>query len=629
MVCRQLMWVLWVGLFAGCAGGAMDPVVDVEGTEVPTLSHDGRASVLATHVRAPATSVGPTTITASTREVVVADPPPTPLYGGSLAISRGDDLAVAADPDRDLIWVVDLVGREVARTITLEEGAEPWRIAEDDEGRFHVTLRGGGQLLSFDRTGEVVRRAVCAAPRGVATDGEVVHVACAEGLLVTLPTSAGEPTRVLTLDEDLRDVVVDAQDSDVLYVSRFRSAEVLVLDADGVITERLSPVSRGDAFGVPGVAYRMRGASRGGVWLLHQRASIAPASGPEEAPPGPPVYYGAPDCVSNNLVPVLSYLAPGIDPLLHGALDATSLAVDFAFDWRNLYVVAPGTLSITGDAPAEEQVRVLPAHEVEAEVIGASCHSPYSLSELEVGGALTSATEGRGAVWFLSREPAALLRGARMWLELPGPSRADDGFDLFHLRPGEPQITCAGCHPEGGEDGFTWDFGAVGAPVLRRTQTMRGGLTGSEPFHWAGDMVDFSHLVDGTMMRMGGRITDSRLTGALQHYVDGIERLPVVPSPDPMATARGRELFASISTRCAECHSGERLSNDATVDVGTGGAFQVPSLLRLRYRAPYLHDGSAATVRSVLTDAHTDGHGEVAHLTSNDVDALVAYLESL
>ncbi len=63
--------------------------------------------------------------------------------------------------------------------------------------------------------------------------------------------------------------------------------------------------------------------------------------------------------------------------------------------------------------------------------------------------------------------------------------------------------------------------------------------------------------------------------------------------------------------------------------MGTGGAFQVPTLLGLRHRAPYLHDGRAATIRGVLTDAYTDGHGSVSHLAPADLDALVAYLESL
>jgi hypothetical protein len=47
------------------------------------------------------------------------------------------------------------------------------------------------------------------------------------------------------------------------------------------------------------------------------------------------------------------------------------------------------------------------------------------------------------------------------------------------------------------------------------------------------------------------------------------------------------------------------------------------------HRAPRLHDGSAATLRFALTDAHHEGHGEVAHLSPHDIDALVAYLESL
>src|SRR4051794_8580526 len=33
---------------------------------------------------------------------------PPPISGGTLAVARDDSVAVAADPDRDRVWVVDL-----------------------------------------------------------------------------------------------------------------------------------------------------------------------------------------------------------------------------------------------------------------------------------------------------------------------------------------------------------------------------------------------------------------------------------------------------------------------------------------------------------------------------------------
>src|SRR4029078_4686452 len=92
----------------------------------------------------------------------------------------------------------------------------------------------GGAIATIDPNAAKVtdRRAVCAAPRGLAYDSksDVVHVACAGGELVSLPAAGGNAVRSLHLANDLRDVIVKG---DHLVVTRFRSAEVLVLDADG------------------------------------------------------------------------------------------------------------------------------------------------------------------------------------------------------------------------------------------------------------------------------------------------------------------------------------------------------------------------------------------------------------
>jgi cytochrome c peroxidase len=67
-----------------------------------------------------------------------------------------------------------------------------------------------------------------------------------------------------------------------------------------------------------------------------------------------------------------------------------------------------------------------------------------------------------------------------------------------------------------------------------------------------------------------------------------------------------------------------------TVDVGTGGKFQVPSLVGVSQRAPFMHDGCAATLRDRFGPCGGgDKHGFTSQLTSAQITDLVAYLETL
>ena len=81
---------------------------------------------------------------------------------------------------------------------------------------------------------------------------------------------------------------------------------------------------------------------------------------------------------------------------------------------------------------------------------------------------------------------------------------------------------------------------------------------------------------------------------------------------------------------CASCHSGPSLTNNETVDVGTGRKFQVPSLIGIRNRAPFMHDGCATTLFERF-DASCGGdqHGDLSGLSEGDLDDMVAYMDSL
>jgi hypothetical protein len=65
------------------------------------------------------------------------------------------------------------------------------------------------------------------------------------------------------------------------------------------------------------------------------------------------------------------------------------------------------------------------------------------------------------------------------------------------------------------------------------------------------------------------------------------------------------------------------------MDVGTGGAFQVPPLVGVGWRTPLLHDGCAQTIADRFGRCATPGHGQIAELSSQDLSDLEMYLESL
>ena len=237
------------------------------------------------------------------------------------------------------------------------------------------------------------------------------------------------------------------------------------------------------------------------------------------------------------------------------------------------------------------------------------------------------AFDRRGHVVVQTREPATLQLprlGKTIWLS--GESRYDTGHAIFHGNAGR-FIACASCHPGGDEDGRVWRFAFSGP---RRTQSLRGGISESSPFHWDGDMMDMSHLVaDVFVKRMAGPQLASNQLAVLTRWLDSLPHLPPPPVRDAEAVGRGGALFASRG--CAGCHAGSRLGSNLSQDVGTGKAFQVPSLRGVAYRAPYMHDGCAATLAARLHPGPCGGdrHGDTGSLSDSERADLAAYLESL
>jgi cytochrome c553 len=210
-------------------------------------------------------------------------------------------------------------------------------------------------------------------------------------------------------------------------------------------------------------------------------------------------------------------------------------------------------------------------------------------------------------------------------ITLSSDSRADTGVDIFHTQAGG-MIACGSCHPEGGDDGHVWLLNGEN----RRTPSLRGTIAGTAPYHWPGDEKTLDVLVnDVYTKRMSGASLSSDQMDAINGWV---QEVPAPPSPswvDTQAAARGKTLFESSVTGCATCHSGPKLTNNQTVDVGTGGTFQVPPLVGVGWRAPLFHDGCATTLGGRFGACSTPTHGSIGSLTADQLSDLIAYLETL
>jgi hypothetical protein len=564
-----------------------------------------------------------------------------PIVPGTLIVTRDGTTAVAADPDRDRVFVVGLATQQVTE-VKLEQFDEPGRLAEDGARRVHVATRRGGQLVTIDLAsgGIVERRAVCPSPRGVAWDAssDLLHVACETGELVSLPAAGGPATRVLRLGRDLRDVVVSGSK---LFVSRLKSAQVHVLAPDGTVESTLRPpdgMSFDGTASEPSVAWRMIGGPAGGVVVAHQRARLSAVTISQ-----PSSYGGGGGCSAGIVEGTVTPLDPSQpSPLpptmpLGEMVGASDLAVSpdgrFAVvstgnAWGPANMPIPGEFDRGMPMPAMPVGSTLRVGTLDLLQQPADpCMGSAASNEHVVTGEPTSvAFDGRGRVVVLSREPAQIqvLGQDGLTIPLSTDSRLDSGLALFHMNSGVG-LACASCHPEGLEDGRTWEFAELGR---RRTQMPAGGVLATAPLHWNGDMKDFTTLVHEVFeARMGAGRPNGNQIEHFARFIDSIA-LPPAALVDTAAAERGKIVFDAAS--CSSCHSGSHFTNNGTYDVGTGGEFQVPSLLGVGARSPFLHDGCAPTLLDRFgACGGGDQHGQTSKLSAAEIVDLVAYLETL
>ncbi len=199
-------------------------------------------------------------------------------------------------------------------------------------------------------------------------------------------------------------------------------------------------------------------------------------------------------------------------------------------------------------------------------------------------------------------------------------------------------ISCASCHNDGGHDGRVWDFTGLGEG-LRNTIALNG-RAGAQGFkHWSGNF-DEIHDFEGQIRNLSigtGLMTDAQFNTGTRSQPLGDPKAGVSSDLDALVAyvfslnafaqspyratggaltadaAEGKTIFQTMN--CAQCHSGTTFTNSGAanlIDIGTikpssgsrlGGALtgiDTPTLRDVWMTAPYLHDGSAATLEDAV-----------------------------
>jgi MYXO-CTERM domain-containing protein len=251
--------------------------------------------------------------------------------------------------------------------------------------------------------------------------------------------------------------------------------------------------------------------------------------------------------------------------------------------------------------------------------------------------------------------PAEVLRGKQVFANAEDKRMTTEGY-----------LSCSSCHFDGFEDGLVWDFFDRGEGFRNTTSLLGRRGMGQGRVHWSAnfdEIQDFDNPIRAHQGGLGFIALEEFETGtrnqplgdpkagldpdldALAAYVTSLGSIPRSPfrSADGTLTVQavaGQQHFVTLG--CGTCHSGDDFTDSAAGelhDVGTltelsgsrlGGeltGIDTPTLLGIWQTAPYLHDGSAATLRDVLTTRNPDGaHGDTSSLSEEQLDELVAYL---
>lgn len=200
--------------------------------------------------------------------------------------------------------------------------------------------------------------------------------------------------------------------------------------------------------------------------------------------------------------------------------------------------------------------------------------------------------------------------------------------------------SCASCHPgDARVDALNWDLlnDGVGNPKNNKSLLL---VHSTPPAMSRGVRETGEDAVRAGIRHILFTVQPPEVGDTLDAYLKSLK-----PAPSPylqkgalsQAAKRGKKLFNKPAVGCASCHPAGLTTDLQSYEVGTAGqfdkpgdAFDTPTLVEVWRTAPYLHDGSAATIRDVLTTHNRrDMHGKTSQLSERQINDLIEYVLSL
>jgi YVTN family beta-propeller protein len=247
--------------------------------------------------------------------------------------------------------------------------------------------------------------------------------------------------------------------------------------------------------------------------------------------------------------------------------------------------------------------------------------------------------------------PAQVVLGKQFFYDAKDARLAMNGY-----------MSCATCHNDGGHDGRVWDLTGFGEG-LRNTISLKGRAGVNHGFlHWSAnfdEVQDFEKQIRDLAGGLG-LMTDSQFNSGTRNQPLGDKKAGVSTDLDELAayvnslstfakspyrtntgelTAGATLGKAVFNAQCIRCHGGNAftqsadgntLENIGTIKASSGSrsndvllGVDIPTLRDVWNTAPYLHDGSAATLEDAVK-SHKN-----LNLSTDDLTNVVAYLKQI
>ncbi len=628
---------------------------------------------------------GTATDTCSSTQTIHTQPTATaPRSSSTLAFDSGRNRVWVVNSDNDSVSAINAANN--TRVFEQAVGVSPQTLAQAPDSRIWVTNSGSGSISVLDPSTGALAQTIelgrGSRPFGVVFNplGTAAFVTLqGSGKVLKLNPSTGAIQATLTAGSSPRGLAISG-DSNRLLVTRYISpvdrGEVLEVNPSAftvtrtfVLAKDLGPDTEASGRGVPNFLTSVviqpdgkrawipskkdntdRGSFRDGNALTFE-STVRTIVSQIDLDNNAEVLSARVDFNDRDLANAVAFTPRG-DYALISTQGTNDVEV---MDVYNRQII--GGLPNVGRAP--RGVLITPSGRAFVQNFMSRNVSVYDVSTL-VNGSGTTLTKLTDIAAVTSEALAAnVFQGKRIFYN------ADD-----RRMNRDKYISCASCHQDGGHDGRVLDFTDRGEG-LRNNIPLNGRRgTGQGRVHWTGnfnEIQDFENDIRNSFSGTGF-LTDAQFnTGtrssplgdpkaglnadldALAAYVSSLTS--VGPSPfrnaDGSLTAAavaGQQIFNG-SGQCATCHTGADFTDSATGvlhDVGTIKAssgkrlgatltgFDTPTLKGLWDTAPYLHDGSAATLLDVLTTANPGGrHGTTSGLSTTQLNQLVAYLQQI